>query len=366
MVSLFDITTINGMTISNRFVRSATWEGMANEDGTVTPQLIDLMVHLAKGGVGLLITGLAAVRQDGQTSFRNMGIYRDDQLPGLTQMTNAIHQAGGKVAIQLVHGGVHSNPQLTGTQPMGPSIMSTDQGPICRAMTKKDIDAIIMGFQVAAIRAQQAGFDAIQLHGAHGFLMSQFLSPFYNHRSDRYGGTVPNRARFVLEVYQAVREAVGTQYPIMIKMNATDFQDTGVTTDDVLQTAQLFQDVGMDNIELSGGTAWASRILRDLDRYCVRTVHEEAYYRDVAKRYKADITVPLVLTGGIRTYETAQHIVEQGIADYIGLSRPLIREPALVNRWKSGDTRRSSCVSDNACFKPALEGKGIQCVHLKK
>jgi len=244
MVSLFDITTINGMTISNRFVRSATWEGMANEDGTVTPQLIDLMVHLAKGGVGLLITGLAAVRQDGQTSFRNMGIYRDDQLPGLTQMTNAIHQAGGKVAIQLVHGGVHSNPQLTGTQPMGPSIMSTDQGPICRAMTKKDIDAIIMGFQVAAIRAQQAGFDAIQLHGAHGFLMSQFLSPFYNHRSDRYGGTVPNRARFVLEVYQAVREAVGTQYPIMIKMNATDFQDTGVTTDDVLQTAQLFQDVG--------------------------------------------------------------------------------------------------------------------------
>jgi 2,4-dienoyl-CoA reductase-like NADH-dependent reductase (Old Yellow Enzyme family) len=233
-------------------------------------------------------------------------------------------------------------------------------------MTQEDIDTMITEFQVAAVRAQQAGFDAIQLHGAHGFLLSQFLSPFYNHRSDRYGGTVPNRARFVLEVYQAVRKAVGTQYPIMIKMNATDFQDTGVTTDDVLQTAQLFQNVGMDNIELSGGTAWASRILRDLDRYCVRTVHEEAYYRDVAKRYKADINVPLVLTGGIRTYETAQHIVEQGIADYLGLSRPLIREPALVNRWKSGDTRRSSCVSDNACFKPALEGKGIQCVHLKK
>jgi 2,4-dienoyl-CoA reductase-like NADH-dependent reductase (Old Yellow Enzyme family) len=112
-------------------------------------------------------------------------------------------------------------------------------------MTQEDIDTMITEFQVAAVRAQQAGFDAIQLHGAHGFLLSQFLSPFYNHRSDRYGGTVPNRARFVLEVYQAVRKAVGTQYPIMIKMNATDFQDTGVTTDDVLQTAQLFQNVGI-------------------------------------------------------------------------------------------------------------------------
>jgi 2,4-dienoyl-CoA reductase-like NADH-dependent reductase (Old Yellow Enzyme family) len=366
MVSLFDTTTINGMTLTNRFVRSATYEGMANADLTVSQRLIDLMVALAKGGIGLIITGLAPVTKDGQNMPWQIGIHSDDFIPGLTQMTEAVHDAGGKIVIQIAHGGAQGNPELTG-ELLGPSVIPavSGEGAACRAMTTEEIRRVVEAFGEAGRRAKHAGFDGVQLHGAHGFLLSEFLSPFFNKRTDQYGGSLENRARIVLNAYHRVRAAVGTNYPVMIKLNSEDFLEGGLTLKEMLQVASWLETEGIDAIELSGGTSWAIRRGNPNASYS-RVEKTDLYYRDAARRYKDTVQVPLMLVGGIRSFDVAQQIVEDGLTDYIALCRPLIREPDLVNRWKSGDTRPSACVSDNACFRPLGEGKGLVCVHLKK
>ncbi|MCW4040336.1 MAG: NADH:flavin oxidoreductase [Candidatus Bathyarchaeota archaeon] len=367
-MNLFDITSIKNLSISNRFVRSATWSGMATEEGYITPQLITLLENLADGGVGLIISGYAHVLKNGQSAFRQLGIYNDSFVDGLTDMVDAVHCAGGKIVAQIVHGGAHSNPQFTGEATMGPTAIpaqdgKTDSFPGCRAMTQHEINTVVDAFRRAAIRAKAAGFDGIQLHAAHGYLFSQFLSPFYNKRTDQYGGSILNRARIVIDTYNVIRQEVGTNYPILIKMNSTDFLDDGITQEDAVQAASLYAKIGIDAIELSGGTGWGSRILGDSNRSAVRIVKDEAYYRDMAQRLKQIMKTPIILTGGIKSYEVAADVIHNNVADYIGLCRPLIREPDLVNRWKSGDTRKATCISENACFVPARNGQGIRCVH---
>ena len=260
MVSLFDTTTINGMTLANRFVRSATYEGMANADLTVSQRLNDLMVALAKGGIGLIITGLAPVTKDGQNMPWQIGIHSDDFIPGLTQMTEAVHDVGGKIVIQIAHGGAQGNPELTG-ELLGPSVIPavSGEGAACRAMTTAEIHRVVEAFGEAGRRAKQAGFDGVQLHGAHGFLLSEFLSPFFNKRTDQYGGSLENRARIVLDAYHRVRTAVGTNYPVMIKLNSEDFLEDGLTLEEMLQVASWLETEGIDAIEVSGGTSWAIR-----------------------------------------------------------------------------------------------------------
>ncbi|MFX1465570.1 MAG: NADH:flavin oxidoreductase [Promethearchaeota archaeon] len=363
MSKLFESSKIKTMTLPNRFVRSATWEGIANPDNTVTPKLIDRMVELAKGGVGLIITGYATVRKDGTSVPWQLGNYADDHLPGLTEMTGAVHKAGGKIVNQIAHGGIFIIPDLAGAQPMGPSVIEGPEGPICREMTKDDIREIVIAFGQAAARAKKAGFDGVQFHAAHGYGLSQWLSPFFNKRTDEYGGPLENRARIVLETYQSIRDAVGEQFPVLTKINATDMLDGGISTNDMLQVATMLEEAGIDAIEMSGGTIKAVLEGKPNESFS-RTQKEEVYYREEAKRLKEKIGVPLILVGGIRSYEVAEQLVDEGIADYIALCRPLIREPDLINRWKAGDTRKSECISDNKCMGAAVEGKGAYCIHV--
>jgi 2,4-dienoyl-CoA reductase-like NADH-dependent reductase (Old Yellow Enzyme family) len=253
---------------------------------------------------------------------------------------------------------------------MGPSELAPFNGKIgpfdgCRSMVHHNIDTIVDAFTQAAKHAQEVGFDSVQLHGSHGSLLSQFLSGVYNKRTDDYGGSVENRARIVLEAYNAVRNSVGKDYPVTIKLNTTDYNEQGVTGDDFLKVATMLEKAGMDAIELSGGIGWNLYMYGDINRTFARTVKEEAYYRDVATQAKQRLTIPTILTGGVRSYEVAKQIVTEGIADYIGLCRPLIREPNLVNRWKFGDTSKSSCVSDNACMFAVMNSQVLHCVHLK-
>jgi 2,4-dienoyl-CoA reductase-like NADH-dependent reductase (Old Yellow Enzyme family) len=367
MKTLFDITTLNGMTLNNRFVRSATAEGMANDDLTASPRLIELMVELAKGGVGLIITGLTGVTKDGSGSALSLAIYNDTYISGLAQMTNAVHDVKGKIMIQLVHSGVQGNSQVSGEQLLGPSVFPAirGEGPPSSAMTQADIQRVVKAFGEAGRRAKQAGFDGIQIHGAHGYLISEFLSPHFNQRTDAYGGSLKNRARFAMEVYQSVRDAVGADYPVLIKLNSDDFLEGGLTTDEVLQVAAMLEAQGIDAIELSGGTTMAM-LKGNPNASWGRVEKTEVYYRDAIQRLRERVSVPLILVGGIRSYETAEQLVQDGLTDYIALSRPLIREPNLINRWQSGDTRKSECVSDNACLGPLMQGKGVQCVHVGK
>ena len=367
MAELFESTSINGMKLGNRFVRSATATGMATADGFITPRLVELIANVARGGAALILPDYAPVLKDGITHNQQLGMYRDEFIPGLAGMVDAVHTAGSKVVIQVVHGGAHSDPRFTGTLPMGPSAFPAAAGklgpfPGCREMTENDINDVVEGFRLAAIRAKKAGFDGIQLHCAHGYLFSEFLSPFYNKRTDIYGGEIANRARIVVETYNQVRKEVGPDYPILVKMNVTDFLDGGISHDDVLKAASIFAGIGIDAIELSGGTGWGMHVLGDFNLSPMRLVKEQGYYRDISKRLKETVNVPIILTGGIRSYQTAEQFVHDGIADYIGLCRPLIREPGLINRWKSGDTRGSACMSDNSCALAAiLQGKDLQC-----
>jgi len=362
MSRLFETTQINGVSLANRFVRSATWEGMAGTDGSCSPELIKIMAKLAEGGVGLIITSHAYVSPEGQAGPWQMGIHSDEMLPGLARMAEAVHRAGGKIVVQLAHAGCYSAAKITGLEPLGPSVSGSEKIPRCRVITKEEIRVLCEAFGKAAARAKSAGFDGVQIHAAHGYLLSEFLSPFFNRRTDEYGGCIENRTRIVLDVLRSVRTAVGDGYPVLIKVNSEDFVDGGLSVDDMLRVAEMLEGAGIDAVEMSGGTIYASGAYSAIRQGDPDTPEKEVYYRDAAVRFKEKIGVPLMLVGGIRSLEVAEGLIAGGVADYISLSRPLIREPGLIGRWRDGDRRRATCLSDNACFGPLIKGEGLFCV----
>jgi 2,4-dienoyl-CoA reductase-like NADH-dependent reductase (Old Yellow Enzyme family) len=358
--TLFERTVINGMELSNRFVRSATWEGMATEDGAVTPKLIDTLVALAKGGVGMIITGHTYVVPEGQAGPWQLGIYKDELVSGLKEMTATVHENGGKIVLQLAHAGHFAFKQATGTAPMVVSDFEGLAKSPRKEFTAEDIRNLVARYADAAGRAKAAGFDGIQIHSAHGYLFSQFLSPAFNRRQDEYGGEIRNRARVHLEAYKAMRQSVGADFPIMIKLNCQDFAENGLTLEDSLQVGRMLADEGLDAIELSGGLLTGGKL--SPSRPGIKTEDREAYFREDARAFKKEISIPLILVGGMRSLEVAERLVEESVADYISLCRPFIREPALINRWKAGDRGRALCKSDNLCFQPAMQGDGVYCL----
>ncbi|MGD9972091.1 MAG: NADH:flavin oxidoreductase [Desulfatirhabdiaceae bacterium] len=364
MSCLFETTTINGLTLQNRFVRSATWEGMATPEGAVTPKLTDAMTTLAKGGVGLIITGHAYVRKDGQAGPWQLGIHSDDHVDGLCQMVSAVHESGGKIVVQLAHAGNFAPAHLTGE----PAVVASNYDGLGKTprneITAKDIPELVDAYVQAAKRAKSAGFDGVELHSAHGYLLSQFLSPIYNRRRDDYGGSIENRVRIHLEIVQAIRQALGSDYPVLIKMNGQDYAPGGLTREDASKAAVLLEKAGIDAIELSGGLLTGGKL--SPSRPGINTLEKEAYFREDALAFRQCIKIPLMLVGGIRSFEVAENLVHEGLVDYISMSRPFIREPSLVNRWKADDRSRSSCLSDNLCFGPGREGSGIHCVPLTR
>jgi 2,4-dienoyl-CoA reductase-like NADH-dependent reductase (Old Yellow Enzyme family) len=360
MSKLFEITKLNGMTIKNRFVRSATWEGMAKDDGTCTPKLVELMAKLAEGGVGLIITSYAYVSERGKAIPWQLGIYKDQLIPALSEMTEAVHRTDAKVVIQIAHAGLYADPNVTGKPPLAPSAVTgfTESSP--QEMTTKDIQDVVEAFGLAAKRAVKAGFDGVQIHAAHGYLLSQFLSPAFNQRNDLYGGPIENRARILLEVLHSIRKNIGMDYPVMIKMNCQDFLDNGLELKDSLTTGSMLKDGEIDAIELSGGTLASGKL--NPSRTKIFSETDEAYFKDAAIEFKKNVDIPLILVGGIRSFHVAEQLVKDGIADYVSMCRPFIREPALINRWESGNHAKSTCLSDLKCFGPALSGEGIYCV----
>lgn len=359
MSKVFERTEINGMSMKNRFVRSATWEGMAADDGAATPQLIATMADLAKGGVGLIISSHSYVRPEGQATPWQLGIYKDELISGLREMTAAVHENGGKVVMQLSHAGIFAPEQLTGQAVLVVSDSHEPGKSLRREITAEDIRELVSAFADGARRAKVAGFDGVQIHSAHGYLLSQFLSPVFNRRQDEYGGDIHNRSRIHIEVYRAVREAVGPDYPVLIKLNCADFVENGLSLDDSLKVGRKLAEAGLDAIELSGGLLTGGKL--SPSRPGIKSEEEEAYFREEARFFKKETGIPLILVGGMRSFQVAGRIVKDGIADYISMSRPFIRQPDLINRWKSGDYCRSECKSDNKCFRSGMTGKGICC-----
>jgi len=344
MVSLFEETEINGMTLSNRFVRSATWDGLAADDGACTDRMVDLLAELAKGGVGLIITGHAYVHQNGKHQDWQLGIHRDNLIPGLKTLTDRVHEQGGRIVLQLGYGG---------------SYLSKSR---LRNLTLSDIQDMARDYGQAALKAKKAGFDGVQIFAAHGFLLSQFLCPRYNDRTDEYGGSIENRARALLETTRAVRDTVGARYPVLAKINCRDFVENGLTLEDSLEVSVMLEKAGIDAIELSGGLLNLPNLMKE----GIDSEEGEAGFKNEAKAFKERISVPFLLVGGIRSLSVAEKLIEEGYADYISMCRPFIREPNLINRWKSGDHRKATCISCNNCIMEARSGEGVRCVPKKE
>lgn len=312
------------------------------------------------GGVGLIVTSHSYVSQEGQGTPWQLGIYDDNLVSELQEMVSAVHENGGRIVMQLAHAGLYAEKELTGRAALAVSDNADLPAENIKTITSGEIRHLVSSYSQAAKRAWQAGFDGIEIHSGHGYLLSQFLSPAYNKRQDEYGGSIENRARIHLQIYQAIRDVVGPDYPVLIKMNCADFIENGLTIDDSLQAAGLFADAGFDAIEVSGGIIRTGKL--SPSRPGITSADREAYFKEYAGRFKKNIKIPLILVGGLRSLEVADRIIAEGIADYISMSRPLIREPDLINRWKKGDRRKAECQSDNLCFNPGFEGKGVYCV----
>ncbi|MCL1941282.1 MAG: NADH:flavin oxidoreductase [Synergistaceae bacterium] len=360
-MDIFSSCKIGDVELSNHLVRSATWEGMATEKGEVTDKLVSHIEALAKGGVGLIIASHAHIERSGQASPFQVGIYDDSLIPGLTRLAEAAHEAGTKIFAQLNHGGCHALPELTGMMSFGVSAIETSRGGNALPMGSTAVKNKIIAFANCAGRAIQAGFDGVQIHCAHGYLVSQFLSSFYNKRNDEWGGSIENRVRFLLETILAVRFRIGDR-PITIKLNASDFIDGGNGPEQMLEIVKLLENSGIDAIELSGGAVHPEAKYMSSRKFDPSSLEEEGYYMEEAKEYKKISKIPLILVGGFRSHERISQVLSDGIADFVSMSRPFIREPNLPERWKAGDTRRAECISCDGCRAPAVSGEGLKCV----
>jgi len=364
MNSLFDRTTINGMTLENRLIRSATWEGMCDKGGRPLPKLISFYRELARGRVGLIISGYTFVSPEGKQLPGKMGIHTDDFADVMKDMTRIVHDENGRICIQLVHAGGQTDSGNAGRQPLAPSAVKIDQYPELPAeMTREDITRVIAAFGNGARRAQDWGFDAVQLHGAHGYLINQFLSPLANQRLDEYGGSIENRCRFLLEAYQAVRSAVGPDFPVMVKLNGSDNLSGGLSLEDAVYAAKALDKAGIDCLEISGGTPASGD--RSPARMKIDAPEKEAYNLSAARKIGTAVNCPIMVVGGFRSFDVAEKTVRES-ADYVSMARPFIREPGLAKRWQEGDRSPARCISCNSCFKPGIKEGGIYCVVERK
>jgi 2,4-dienoyl-CoA reductase-like NADH-dependent reductase (Old Yellow Enzyme family) len=368
MFQIFEETRIGNMALKNRIVRSATWENRATEEGFVTDDLIDFTGEIARGDVGLIVIGISYVTEEGKITFGQTGIHRDECIPGLKRLTDEVHRQGGRVAVQLAHGGGKSRLFQPGKPLPAPSDMEGEffgTAP-SRAMTKGEIESVQDTFRRAALRAKEAGFDAVQLHAAHGYLLSQFLSPLCNRREDEYGGDLKKRARFVAELIGSIREAVEPDFPILMKINGDDFVDGGLKGSEAAETTALFEQTGLDAVEISGGLLGSDRIPKELIRRSSQNPETSAFFLPQAQEFRKRVGIPIILVGGIRSVDMIEVLLSEEKVDYVAMSRPFIREPHLVSRWKSGDRSPSSCLTCGRCLLKAFRGHKVQCYRFKK
>ncbi len=357
---LFSPIFIGRVEIKNRFVRSATHDFMAEEDGRISGRQLELYRNLGRGGVGLIITGHAYVQPMGKASPRQIAVDDDRFIPGLKKLAVSVHESGAKIFLQLSHAGRQTKEKICGGQPLAPSAVYEPIYKVWpREMSEAEIEEVIQAFVQGARRAREAGFDGVQLHCAHGYLLSSFLSPYTNRRQDKWGGSLNNRGRIIQEILRQIKSAVGPDFPVIAKLNSTDYLPGGLEIDEAREVARLLAADGMDGLEVSGGSAESGRGSMWPG---LRNKEEEGYFVPAAALIKGAISIPVIGLGGLRSLEVMEEMVATGKADMISMSRPFIREPDLIAKFERGQTSAASCISCNKCFNP----RGISCAELAK
>ncbi len=380
MKSPFDPLQIGPLVLRNRFIRSAAFEGMARHH-TVTPDLIDYQASVAAGGVGMTTVAYAAVSKSG-LSFSHQLWLRDEILPVLRQLVSAIKSNGAAASIQIGHAGNMANQSVTGIRPMDPSGRINLYGPAWpRKMEQQDIDQVIYDYRNAVLIAKEAGFDAVEVHAGHGYLISQFLSPYTNRRSDEYGGSAQNRSMFLKQVLRTCREAAGKDMALLVKMNMHDGFSGGVTEEEALATATLIENCGADAIVLSGGFVSKTPlyIMRGEITPRIMAYHmkgllvksmvrwfgyrlmkplpfEEGYFLDQACRFREMVSIPLVVVGGLNSMATIQRALAMGF-DGLGMARALIHNPHFINDLRDKVLQKSGCTICNYCVAVMYAGQ---------
>lgn len=353
MKQLFEPAKINSLELKNRIIRSAAWMNAAEESGRINQQTLQIYENLAKGGAGLIITGYAYILQEEKPNPHMLGIYNDELIEEHKKLTSIVHQHDAKVALQIVYGGSASTHPEADTMPfVGPSAVENRMTGITpKEATVADYKRITQAYGDAAYRAKQAGYDAVQFHAAHGYFLSMILSPYFNRRTDEYGGDIHGRAKLLYEIVQEVRNRVGSDFPVMIKMNYDDLLDTGegMTFEEAQQVCQKLDEIGIDMIELSAGNLSAKPDM-NIVRTKLKSIESQSYYRDAAYTIAAQVKAPVSFVGGNRTPALMEEILNDSEIQFFSMARPFITEPDLVNKWKADKSYKARCISCNHCW----------------
>jgi 2,4-dienoyl-CoA reductase-like NADH-dependent reductase (Old Yellow Enzyme family) len=364
---------IGNVVIKNRLVRSATFEQMATEKGEVTDELVEFYRRLGSGGIGLIITSHTAVHPQGYSNPKQMRIVDDSYISGLRRLSDTVHELGNncKIFLQITHAGRQQiRPELAHLAVAPSAVFDELFQRTPRELTLEEIDHIIDCFAEGIERAAKAGFDGAQLHAGHGWLLSSFLSLHTNRREDAFGGSTLNRTRIFSEIYRRGRGKVGEEFPILVKMNTDDYVPEGMDLSEAKKVAGILSEIGFAAVETSGGM-WEALIRDEKDlgwkplpipeaRVRIKPGRNEAYFWENAKEFRKSVDIPLILVGGIRSLEMIESILREGSIDFCSMSRPLIQEPDLPNKWLSGKRKGpAKCISCNACLP--RPGRGVEC-----
>ena len=326
MKTLFDATTLHRHTLKNRIWRSETWLALADDEGNVTDGIVRTYEELAKGGAAMIVTGLTSIVEHDAEIGGGVKFYDDRFIEGHRRLTDAIHKHGALVMMQT----------------------AIVDGPVDELSTGQ-VEDIVRQFGDAARRAEQAGYDGVQIHSAHFFYLSKFISPLINHRTDRYGGDQQGRTRILYEILQDMRQKTSDSFIITMKINSTDEYPGGLTLQDFMLSSRLMADAGIDAIEVSAnGTSHTG----------IKAGVNEGSFRAAAMALAACVDTPVVMVGGLRSLEKINQYLDETKIVYASLSRPLVREPDMIRRWQQGDTTPSLCVSCNTCYRTP----GHQCI----
>ena len=329
------ITLPNGTTIKNRFFKSAMSEGMGTRDFQPKKNIATLYKRWAEGGTGLIITGNIMVDPKGTAEPGNIVFDKNSNMEILKEWAKQGQQHGAKVMVQLNHPGKQA-PKTVSKQTVAPSAIPLGNGlnklfSTPRALTTSEVEELVQKFVTSAKVAKEAGFSGVQIHAAHGYLISQFLSPHDNRRTDKYGGSLENRMRFLKEIYLGMREELGKDFTIGIKINSTDFKEDGLTEEDSLKTIIELANLGLDFVEISGGTYERPAMMGATSKST-----NQVFFAEYSKKLKQKIKIPVVVTGGIRSINAMNTLLNDNTTDFIGIARPLTIDPNIPNKIKQG------------------------------
>lgn len=324
MTYLLQPLKVRSMTLANRLVMPPMATAKAGPDGKVSQALLDYYAEKSRGGyVSLVIIEHSYISPEGKASENQLSVSDDAMVPGLRKLAEVIHRNGSRAAMQINHAGSAGLKEVTGTTPLAPSATANPRrGDMPREMSRQEIGDIVNAFKDAGRRVQEAGFDAVEIHSAHGYLLNQFLSPLTNKRTDEYGGDIGNRIRIHLQAIEAVRSAVGPDFPVQVRLGASDFIEGGTTIEDSKIAARAFEKAGVDMIHISGGFVG----------YTPPGLTGQGYFAPLSEAIKSVVSIPVILTGGITEGEAAEKLLVEKKADLIGVGRAILLDSAWAER----------------------------------